>query len=171
MRQNSTLSFRIDVPRSTGSIEVKSRTPYGVINALSTRLRAHSAIGRANRLCLFFSDDDSGGSVAVASSVGYRTLRARWKNVKWWLVIAVANGSPTSRLVGRRSIVASIGAAFWCIGISACTKSRTLVNDDARLGYWNESCRFGQSAVLDFATIDNSQAGNMFSSTRDYWLF
>lgn len=77
MRQNSTLSFRIDVPRSTGSIEVKSRTPYGVINALSTRLRAHSAIGRASRLRLFFSDDDSGGSVAVASSVGYRTLRAR----------------------------------------------------------------------------------------------
>lgn len=103
MRRNSILSFRIDVPRSTGSIEVKSRTPYGVINALSTRLRAHSAIGRASRLCLFFSDDDSGGSVAVAFSVGYRTLRARWKNVKWWLVIAVANGSPTCRLVGRRS--------------------------------------------------------------------
>lgn len=28
---------------------------------------------------------------------------ARWKNVKWWLVIAVANGSPTSRTVGRLS--------------------------------------------------------------------
>lgn len=28
---------------------------------------------------------------------------ARWKNVKWWLVIAVANGSPTSRPVGRLS--------------------------------------------------------------------